>query len=190
MVKIIFWAILIVFPFGQLLKWGGVNLFDVLICLLAIITIFKKPKYPSWYGYFLSFILFSFFSLAFNYQLTELKSILYLVRLISYSFVAIYVSNSRLSFRTITYYLLTITIATAIFGWLQYIFLPDVRFLKDFGWDDHLYRMIGTFFDPTYLALIILLGIIIAVFTKKKKILYYLIISLAFTYSRATYLAL
>ncbi|KKP40729.1 hypothetical protein A2130_04075 [Candidatus Woesebacteria bacterium GWC2_33_12] len=188
--KIIFTAILIVFPFGQLVKWNGINLFDVLVLILAVLTFFKKAKYPKWYRYFIYFILAGLFSLVVNYKLTEIKSVLYLVRLLSYSYVAIYVANFVKKKLAISYWLLAVSVAGATFGWLQYLFLPDVRFLKFFGWDDHLYRMVGTFFDPTYLALIILLGIIIAVFTKKTKTFYFLLISLAFTYSRATYLAL
>ncbi|KKP46800.1 MAG: hypothetical protein UR39_C0008G0032 [Candidatus Woesebacteria bacterium GW2011_GWA1_33_30] len=187
--KIIFFAILIIFPLGQITKLGFVNLIDVFVVILTLITILKKPKYPNWYKYFLTFILFCVFSLIFNYQLTELKSILYLVRLISYSFIAVYVFNFYRK-QIINSYLLILSCVSATLGWLQYIFLPDVRFLKNFGWDDHLYRMVGTFFDPTYLALIILLGIIIAVYKKHTKIFYFLLISLAFTYSRSTYLAL
>ena len=187
--KIIFFAILIIFPLGQITKLGFVNLIDVFVVILTLITILKKPKYPNWYKYFLTFILFCVFSLIFNYQLTELKSILYLVRLISYSFIAVYVFNFYRK-QIINSYLLILSCVSATLGWLQYIFLPDVRFLKNFGWDDHLYRMVGTFFDPTYLALIILLGIIIAVYKKHNKIFYFLLISLAFTYSRSTYLAL
>src|SRR3989339_2132218 len=100
--KIIFTAILIVFPFGQLLKFGFVNSIDILVCLLAIITISKKPKYPDWYKYFVSFILFCIFSLIFNYQITEFKSILYLVRLVCYSLVAIYISNLHIAKKLFT----------------------------------------------------------------------------------------
>lgn len=42
-------------------------------------------------------------------------------------------------------------------GWLQYVLLPDVRFLALLGWDDHYYRMVGTLFDPNYLGLLLIL---------------------------------
>lgn len=195
--KTIFTAILVVFPFGQLIKFGQINLFDVLVTLLSFWVLFQKPKYPNWYKYFISFILFCAFSLLINYQLTELKSILYLVRLVSYSFVAVYISNFFKKRNSLFIILTSVAVFTAIFGWLQYLFIPDVRFLKNFGWDDHLYRMVGTFFDPTYLALILLLGIVIIIYknkkfftTKSQALLVFLLITLAFTYSRATYLAL
>lgn len=49
-------------------------------------------------------------------------------------------------------------------AWMQYLILPDTRFLSLWGYDDHLYRMIGPLFDPNYtgilatwLAMVILL---------------------------------
>lgn len=190
MVKIIFATILILFPLGQLTKINGVNLIDVAVGLLAVITILKRPKYPEWFKYFLYFILFCLFGLLANFSLFTINSALYLVRLFAYSFVAVYVSNYVKDKTAISHWLLAIGTASATLGWVQYLLLPDTRFLFNYGWDDHLYRMIGTFFDPTYLALIILLGIVAAIYTKSNKVFWFLLISLAFTYSRATYLAL
>lgn len=185
--KIIFFATLVLFPFGQLFKIGFVNLFDVSVLLLAVITIFKKPKYPEWYRYFIYFIIASLFSLLVNYKLFEIKSLLYLVRLFSYSYVAIYVFNNHKNHLTLNLQLLAISTASAVLGWTQYILWPDLTSLKYFGWDDHLLRMVGTFLDPTYLGLILVLGIIIGIQYKYKKLVYLLLFSLAFTYSRSSY---
>ncbi|HLD92342.1 MAG TPA: O-antigen ligase family protein [Patescibacteria group bacterium] len=201
--KIIFTFLLIAFPLGQLVKFGIFNIFDVLVVILAILTLLKSIKYPNWYPYFLSFIFFGLFSWTVNIFIIKdplvFKGLLYLIRLFSYSFVAVYVFNylkskHGLSIRDkkekIINSLLSVSIASTLFGWIQYLVLPDTRFLKDVGWDDHLYRMVGTFFDPAFLALIILLGIVIALYQKKTKTFLFLLISLAFTYSRATYLGL
>lgn len=196
--KIIFATILILFPLGQLTKINGVNLIDVAVGLLAVITILKKPNYPEWFKYFSYFILFCLFGLVANYTLFSVPSALYLIRLFAYSFIAIYISNFRsdLQLNALRSTLITLAVVTASLGWVQYLLLPDTRFLFNFGWDDHLYRMVGTFFDPTYLALILLLGIIVSLQQKSYKALksykafWFLLISLAFTYSRATYLAL
>ena len=91
--KIIFFAILVLFPFGQLFKIGFVNLFDVSVLLLAVVTFLKKPKYPKWYRYFVYFLVAGFFGLLVNYSLFTIDSALYLVRLWSCSMVAVYVSN-------------------------------------------------------------------------------------------------
>lgn len=41
-----------------------------------------------------------------------------------------------------------------VFGLLQYFFLPDTRFLFFLGWDDHYYRLISTFLDPSFTGLL------------------------------------
>jgi O-antigen ligase len=94
--------------------------------------------------------------------------------------------------------LVIVGLVTAIFGLLQYFFLPDTRFLENYGWDPHYYRVIGTFLDPGFLGLILVLSLIILVIKiwqknqdRKKLIGAGLIIylALALTYSRASYLA-
>ncbi len=75
--------------------------------------------------------------------------------------------------------------------------LPDLKILFYVGWDMHLYRLAGTFFDPTFLGMIIVFGILISInrFIEVKKrfyipIIIFLLVSLAFTYTRACFLAL
>lgn len=195
--KIIFFTTLVLFPLGQILKIGQFNLFDIFVATLAIYTIIKKPVYPAWYKYFFYFILFGLFSWVINYFIFGnylfYKGILYLFRLFAYSFVSIYIfnfSNKMQGGKSILGNLLSISVVSTVIGWIQYIFWPDLTSLKYLGWDDHLLRMVGSFLDPTYLALIIVLGIIVALELKKEKIFYFLLISLAFTYSRASYLVL
>lgn len=40
----------------------------------------------------------------------------------------------------------------------QYVFLPDMRFMYMFGWDDHLGRLVGLFFDPNFTGLMLSLS--------------------------------
>lgn len=188
MVKIIFFATLVLFPFGQLIKIGFVNLFDVLILLLAIITVLKWPKYPEWYKYFTYFLISCVLGLLVNNSLFTAHGSLYLLRLWSYSMIAVYVFNFVKDRKAVVSSLLAVSAASAIFGWIQYFFWPDLTALKYLGWDDHLLRMVGTFLDPTFLGLILVLGIILAFKLNLKLILYFLLFSLAFTYSRASYL--
>lgn len=190
MVKIIFFTTLILFPFGQLFKYNLINIFDVFVVLLSIFVLIKKPSYPEWYKYFIYFLISCLFSLLFNYSFFELKSLLYLFRLITYSFVAVYVFNYIKDSKVLESKLLKLSVFSAVFGWIQYIILPDLTFLKYYGWDDHLLRMVGTFFDPTYLGLIFVLGVIIAIKNNNIKSFFFLIVSLAFTYSRINYLIL
>ena len=103
-------------------------------------------------------------------------------------------------------------VAAAVLGLLQYIFIPDTRFLEKYGWDPHLYRVIGTFFDPGFLGAIFVLTLILIVilnwnkqnrlliakqqtlFIAKQQTLFIfagiiVYLALALTYSRASYLA-
>lgn len=188
--KIIFFATLVIFPFGQLFKFGFVNLFDIVVLLLALVTMWRKPIYPPWFKYFIYFIVFCLFSLAVNYQFFEVTNILYLVRLTSYAFVAIYISNFVKQKSLVLSYLLVASIASAIFGWIQYLIWPDLTTLKYLGWDDHLLRMTGAFLDPTFLGLILVLGVIVAFYKKNNLVFYFLALSVLFTYSRISYLLL
>lgn len=90
--------------------------------------------------------------------------------------------------------------ALALFGFLQYLFLPDVRFLYYLGWDDHYYRLISTIFDPGFTGLLLTMGYLFLqhATAKVRKPLrpYVLVLSLLMvlgvllTYSRASYIAL
>ena len=79
-------------------------------------------------------------------------------------------------------YLTNLALALGGIGLLQYLILPDTRFLAFSNWDDHYFRVIGSLGDPSFLGLMLLLGLIIS-----RKWL--LLIPLFLTYSRSTYLA-
>lgn len=82
-------------------------------------------------------------------------------------------------------------------GFIQYFYIPDTRFLFTQGWDEHYYRLIGTLLDPNYTGLVLIITGW-AVFSYRKYIakrlenttILIFLIGIAFTYSRATYLAL
>lgn len=186
-----------VFPFGQILKFGIFNIFDVIIGILAIFTILSKPTYPSWYKYVVYFLLFGLFSWVFNAFLLQnaliFTGLLYLLRIFAYFLLPVFVSNNfktKKSTSMIINSLLVVVIVTAIFGWIQYFFWPDTRTLKVLGWDDHYFRLIGTFLDPAYTAIVFVLGVILAIYKKKNLLSIFLLTTLAFTYSRAGYLAM
>jgi len=84
-----------------------------------------------------------------------------------------------------------LVVSLVIFSFLslfQYIFIPDMRFLKNLGFDDHYFRLIGTLFDPNFTGAIF--AAVALFFIGNNKISYSLpfIGLLAPTLSRASYL--
>ncbi|HCC84722.1 MAG TPA: hypothetical protein DEP87_03500 [Candidatus Pacebacteria bacterium] len=93
-------------------------------------------------------------------------------------------------------FLIMIGSLIAWLGLIQYFWLPDTRFLKTFGWDDHYYRLISTLLDPGFTGLILVLTFIgLITWQSRRQIglqflgLIGLELALLLTYSRASYLS-
>jgi O-antigen ligase len=163
----------------------------------------KKP--PLWLPISL-FFLISLASLVFNSPLLSsgevVVAFLYLLRWLVYAGIYFVVydltKNSKLKTEKLINAMILVGFVAAVLGLAQYFFLPDTRFLEAYGWDPHYYRVIGTFLDPGFLGLILVLSLIIVVVKawQKKKYRKRLIgaglvvyLALALTYSRASYFA-
>ncbi len=195
--KIILFAYLVLFPFGQLLKISVFNASDILAgfaFLYIFLTNKNKFKINS---SFKDFMIISLFSLIYSFSNFEsfevLKGGLYLLRVVSYFYLyklCLNIVRKDNGYKKIIFNsLLTISFSVAFFGWIQYFIFPDLTSLKFLGWDDHLFRLVGTYLDPGFTSLIIVFGLLIAFVKKKYLIFAFLIVSLVFTYSRAGYLA-
>ncbi|MDO8514879.1 MAG: O-antigen ligase family protein [bacterium] len=188
--KVLIALLFITFPLGQVVRWeflGGQVVLrpnDLVACMLGFMGLLKlqgstlQRPLILWY---LAMIL----SLAlniFNYTPTQLLiSSSYIIRFILYSGLYFIFKDFKLNKN----YLVIVCLLIAVFGFGQYWFIPDTRFLKDFGWDDHYYRLISTFLDPGFTGTILLLGLLL---TKNKIIKIILYLAMALTYSRATFL--
>lgn len=212
-IESLLFLLMVIFPFGQLLSFRfyllGMEIplhpIDLISFLFLVSIIIFKQEKPKIFKYLNDFFLIALASqlifVVLNGFNPALKGILYLLRLVSYTaiFIAVWnlVRNNKSTKRRIFTYLLGISIFIAFFGWYQYFRYPDLTALKFLGWDDHLYRLVGSFLDPTFTSILLVFGIL-GTFewyqvTKKKKfilVLALLISSLLFTYSRAGYLAL
>jgi hypothetical protein len=222
--KVLVTVFFILFSLGQLQRLpvvlGGKLFFHDLIILLFIgwqgITkpekirlvlekIMQLPKLATvlllWIG----------LSLAFNFgvqQISLVSPILYLFRLGLYAFFLVMLMDYR---QLVEKGLLWAGIAFTFFGFFQYIFIPDTRFLFFLGWDDHYYRLLSTFLDPGFTGLLLVLffwfiqskknilqilyGQSFQVTLAKEKMFHFclsgsVLLALALTYSRAAYLAL
>ena len=89
----------------------------------------------------------------------ESRAVLLTMRAFLYSSTALVVYQTLANRRkqVLRLCLLASGVAMAVTGILQYLFLPDVRFLSLFGWDDHYFRAIGSMLDPNYLGIVVLL---------------------------------
>lgn len=197
---------LISFPFGQFTSFSifSYDLFltDLFVLLIALIHSLKyKFSAVKHFTVFITIMLFSYlFSLVY-YDFTSMLGFLYLIRLLAYLILFDAVLN-LLKSKTVTTENIQILLVfagsiAAFFGLLQYLFSPDLRFLYYIGWDMHYGRLAGTFLDPTFIGLILVLNILLIVnkyLSKRENYLVFLFIinfsALLLTFSRASYLAL
>lgn len=197
---IIYLSTIVVFFFGQLLRIEINNIsfpvIDIFIAIVFLLNIFQKIKNKDFKvknKYFLYFLAFAWFGLFFNYfryHFDLIKPILYLIRLTFLLSFLIYPPKIDEKIKKIFY--LSI-FSNIIFGILQYLYWPNFTYFDSLNWDPHLYRLVSTYFDPTFTGLIYLFLIIIVFLNKKipfrKTILIFSYLALSLTYSRSTYLS-
>ncbi len=193
MEQIILFAFLIIFPLGQIIKIGIVNPIDVVVGVAAFWAIIKNYEKPKIFRHFKNFLYITFFSYVVSVFIFNRPDVfyglLYFIRLVSYFYFLIFVWNfakKKQNAELLKKSLLVVILTSAIFGWIQYFTFPDIKPFTIYGWDEHLFRIVGTFLDPSFLAFILILGIILS---PSKIIDVFLTLTLAFTYSRAGYLA-
>lgn len=145
------------------------------------------------------FVLTGLVSLIFSLKLFNTSQVLigslYLFRFTIYSlFFASNVWQFKLyQTRSLIYLLGSILVIT---GLGQYLLFPDVRPMASLQWDPHYYRVVGTFLDPGYTSLLLVLFFFYLLNNPVKNIglrwiaIVSTYLALALTYSRSGYLAL
>lgn len=130
----------------------------------------------------------------------DIAPLLYISRICMYTFFTITLCTFYTQSKMSSKYLLAPLIlgsSWVVLAAAQYVFIPDTRFLAQEGWDDHYYRMIGTFYDPNFLGLAVILTLLAG--WRLRELGYnklwlltsaLLIASLLPTFSRGSYLAL
>jgi len=186
---------LVLFPFGQVIRIGIIHPLDIVVGLGALTAILKNYKKPENFQFFKNFLIFAISSWVFSFFFFQSVSVaygsLYLLRLFAYFYFYVYLSNIVPKHKDLVINsLLSVSVVSAVFGWIQFFTVPDIKPFFTLGWDQHLYRLVGTFLDPTFLGLIIVFGLIIALIKNRWAVSVFLLLSLAFTYSRASWLSL
>lgn len=188
------------FFIGQIfrLNFFGISfpLIDISILLLSIFNIFfhlKQKTLKINNKFFLYFVIYTWTLLFFSYfhfQAFSLSSVFYLIRLTC--LLSLFIFPLKINQKQHSFFNLFI-IANITFGFIQYFFWPDFTYFDISQWDPHLYRLISTFFDPTFTGLIYLMFFITVYFDKKipyrRLLLIVSYLAIALTYSRSTYLS-
>lgn len=196
------------FFFGQLFRLNfhnlSIPLIDVFIVSLTLINIiihFTNHQLKTNNKYFIYFLIFAWISFFINFIFFHypiIKPILYLIRLTSLLSLFIYPPDFLQYSKYIKVYFVLSIIANIIFGLIQYLLWPDFTSFRALNWDPHLYRLVSTFFDPTFTGLIYLFFFIYLYFQKpsvinsqtKHLLMALTYLGLALTYSRSTSLSL
>jgi len=216
LLQALLWILLIIFPLGQLtrlpLNLPGINVYvhDLIIALILIIGFknYRKAKNASPLTKqiiaFLAVALFSWLINLFRWGIKDsFLGSLYLLRWFAYSsiyFAIHWLAENSKGFKKKMFGLMIISgTTTAILGLIQYFYYPSFRPMTIFGWDPHLYRIVGTFYDPGFAGMIYLLILIFLIIHcwnqiigKNFKILFLLFVvycAFALTYARSAYLA-
>lgn len=216
LLKYIIYLLLIVFPIleiGKISFSNGVSLSinDALVGIIFVffltLLVFKKINLKGQLKspIFLFFIA-GFFSLVinlFNFNLSQIMvSSLYLLRWISYSFIYFsIIQSSKKTKKKISNLLFVSGLVVLFFGFIQYVFYQDLKNLFYLGWDEHLYRLFGGFFDPNFAGIFLsLFAVYVLGFLLKEKrfnvkifysfVILFSLLAIVLTYSRTALLTL
>lgn len=216
--KYLFFLILIVFPLGQLFRLNlsnfipglRIHLFDATIFVFTFVWLLKKifkkerislPILSKELFIFSAVATISLFLQIFKLKIDEFfGSFFYLLRFLNtIAFLFAVTEVLKKENLPVFDYLLGEGIFIAFFSLLQYIVLPDTRFLLNFGWDEHYFRAIGTFLDPSFAGLLLVLSFFVWVtgfaIESRKNIIFWvtgliLLLAIGLTFSRVAYLSL
>lgn len=195
--------------YSQQVNFYVYEIFLILTLLILILKHKLKPlvenfdKNKIFYLFFASLFI-SFLINIWSFDLRQnFISFLYFARLIAYFAYFAYVSFALKSQKNLKKNLKTgfslFVFLTFFSSLIQYFFYPNLRNLGYLGWDPHLYRMFGVFFDTSVSAAVFGLILFYLFFTKDRsfklrQISYFLIAAyflfIILSFARSSYLAL
>lgn len=204
--NILFYITALLFSLGQLGRVSFLNqqinfyLYEVFLLVSLFFLLFKYRFEPIKYFWsrfkpFFLFLVILFASIIFGwtkYSLFEnLVGLLYLYRLHLYFIYFFYLQyhrqkNKKFS-KVIKKGVFIVVVLTIISTLIQYFLYPDLRNLFYLGWDPHLFRAFGVYFDTAIAASIF--GIFFLTINKPLIKVIYLILT-ALSFSRSIYLGL
>lgn len=215
---LLFLFFFVTFPMGQLGSiplFSGVTLYvhDIAVVFFLLflgITYIKTKSQVVFVKTFLPLLVFiavAILSLVVNIWQTPsvelLRGILYLLRFIAYSSIALLAMQKVYSVMWWIIGLYSTGVVLAILGIIQLVFFPGLKSLVGAGWDEHYERLFSTFFDPNFVGMFLVLAFTLGVFflgkIEGKKFIAtpslfvlpqcVLLIAIILTYSRSAYIA-
>lgn len=212
---ILFFLFLIIFPTGELLRFkiaDNVLLVpqDILIALMSLIVVIdfvsgkSKPKEKEFVLFSIIFIATGTISLIinsfFNPSYNFLVSLLYGVRYLLYLTIFFY---QGLLFKNLNpnKWIMFSGFIVVVIGILQFLFYKDLGNLYYLGWDNHLYRLFSTFLDPNFVGIfyVVYFGFVLSRIKKisdfknnlvELTFLFLTFVAIYLTYSRSAFIAL
>ena len=204
------------FPLGQLLRiqttFSSIPIFvpdflALLFSLSGLLLMRKMHRHVPGLLPGTGFFLIAFISLAFSLQVFSINQVatgsLYLLRFIAYFLmyptVWILLENKLLRIRTLSLFLFFSAAGFLFSVGMQMFFASDFRSMAQYGWDPHIGRVLGSFFDPNYAGgfLVLLQLFFLSLFweerSKSVRILMLVFLSVSYvsffyTFSRSSYL--
>lgn len=189
-----------IWPFGQLLSFtlpnfsSNLYLLDISVFLVFISLLLSKDRKKIFQDsvlkpllIFLGLAIFSFIiNIKQGIDAGLVLSLSYLARLLVYP--SLYFAVKHVGLTRLKKPLLISLGIFSLLSLIQYFFFPDMRYLKLIGFDDHYFRLIGSFYDPNFTGAVFA-GVSL-LFIAKNKFLHSLpfVVLLALTFSRASYL--
>ncbi len=200
MQRLLFWILTLSIIAGQLIKIplgsGGLSLLDLTIiiaCLTGLYQIKFKLKNPPIFlkaaGVFVFIGTVSLFFSPLHLTAAQmLSSFFYTIRFSLYILFGWLLSSGAFPYlrNNIGKVLINSGVGLAILGLLQFIFLPDLRFLTPFGWDPHYFRTVSTFLDPNFAGAYFVLTLLLL--RTRQKWMLVIFLALLTTFSRSSYL--
>lgn len=205
MIEIILLCLSFIWPFGQALLITPpespirIHVIDAVIIANLFFLLLRKDFYNTFLKDKISLGLLIFFvsvllSLLNAFPFADGKTIItataYALRFFAYW--GVYYSIRLYKYRP-----LHLNLAAFLFiisSLYQYFFMPDLRFLKGVGFDDHYYRLTSFIFDPNFAGLIISVIFFYSLSQGRVAVAYlqgvFLLTALALTFSRSSYLTL
>ncbi|MBU0579070.1 O-antigen ligase family protein [Patescibacteria group bacterium] len=212
--QILFLLILALFSLGQLqriqlTKVTAFYVHDVFLVIWLVLSIIKFPD--KWIKLSKKMIKNKLFLLTLGWIALGIVAsyiiagfspipLLYLSRTAIYSLFGLSLTFTKPFLRSRQLQLwIAVGLLIAFWGLIQYFILPDTRFLKYLGWDDHYFRLISTQFDPNFTGIILVITLFLTQTFKQKRgeetnwlkigASLFLTLTILLTYSRASYLS-